>query len=100
MPAPTMHTSAVMSLVSARRDDISAVAIQMEVVAPEPLFMALPRVYYRLEAPKSFRARAHWSSADVMRDTIAGRNRDRATFVNCHARARAPTHTTFACSHI
>src|ERR1035437_8419175 len=39
MPAPTTHTSALMSVASAGRDGISAFVIQTEAVAPEPLFM-------------------------------------------------------------
>jgi hypothetical protein len=34
--------------VSAGRDDISAVAIQTDVVAPEPLFIAILHLYYSL----------------------------------------------------
>lgn len=51
MPAPTTHTSTVMSLVSAGRDCISAVAIQTEVVISESLFMLCSPFVIDLEMP-------------------------------------------------
>jgi len=54
MPAPTMHTSARVLSESLPSDGISSVvAIQIEVVAPESLFMSFCFPLSRVPLPKS-----------------------------------------------